>query len=1135
MERFDRKDLRFVAICLLVMVAGGAVTLALFRRAFPEASIEFRVNRDEARALAEKHLRERGHDIAKLQFAGRFAVDEEPKVYLERVLGLEKASAYYGKDAKVWLWQMRWFQSGVKEEERVTITPLGDLAAFDSVRKDDAAGPRPAEAEARAIAESFLSARGLTGLKPIEATPVSRPNRTDWNFVHERSGFLMGEATVRFRTSVSGGAVTGYREFVHVPEAWTRAYEKLRSKNNTANLVGNFALFLTFLAMIGVLVTKIVRKDIPWKLVAGFGATAFVLSLLSIVNGIPLSLYQYDTASPLSGHLAKEIILGVLGAVGVGASIALIVASSEPIYRERFPGHVSLPGLFSRRGLRSKSFFRGLILGYAMTAFFFAYQAIFYVVAEKLGAWAPAEIPYDDILNTALPWATVLFIGFLPAVLEEGSSRLFSISFLDRLGAGRFLAVVLPAFIWGFNHAAYPNQPFYIRGLEVGFAGVAIGFLMLRFGALPLLVWHFTVDALYTALLLLRSGNTYYLVTGAAASLILLLPLAISIVAYRRRGGFEPAAGLTNADLGFVPAPAPAPTAGEPVAAPRSVRRGVLGAFAAAAVVLGISFFLPSDSLEDEVRDATGRTRAREIARAFLSVNGVEPGRFHQVAYLGTGFADDDDMREANPPEHGGIPTFSEGAARYVLSKGGAEGLRRLTEARLPLDFWLVRFFQAEKKEEWKVLVDTRRSRVIGFVNPKEEAAPAPPAPSAEEAKRRAVAAAAKLGYPADSYKVVDVGTQNRPKRTDTTVMLESRPPGVGDAWPRIRAVFHGGRLASLLPSVRVPEEFQRAYRKRPALSWVLLGAKIVAIGGIVGIVFLLFLRIVRAPEFRWKSLLVPIAVVAPLAALGTANGFPVLLRAYTTQIPLTAFRFSIGIALLIGLIVLLVAFGMAFVLFSGARPGWRRARRAGSVGDAVARAVVAAAILAALARLESVVAARFPGIFSLDPSLPSSLETAVPAYSVLWSALRTTVAFAAAAAVAGLALGHPVFRKASGKALAVLMVVVAILPGSVHSASEFVVGFLTPAVSVAALAAVAFGLLRDHVGAWVLFGAISYGGRAAAALLEQPAETHKLSGLLGLALVLLAAVAVVAGRRAAGMEMPAPAPPAPPNVEGSA
>ncbi|HKA37939.1 MAG TPA: hypothetical protein VKH43_14030 [Thermoanaerobaculia bacterium] len=1125
MDRLDRKDLRFVLLCLAVMVAGGAVTLALFRRAFPEASIEFRVNRNDARTIAEKHLKDRGRDVSASRFAGRFAVDEEPKVYLERELGLEKASEFYGKDAKVWLWQMRWFRSAVKEEERVTITPLGDLAAFDSIRKDDTAGPRPAEAEAREIAERFLAGRGLGSLKPIEATPVSLPNRTDWSFVHERAGFQMGEATVRYRTIVSGGAVTGYREFVHVPEAWTRAYDKLRSKNNTANLAGNFALFLTFLAMIAVLVTKIVRKDIAWKLVAGFGATAFVLSLLSIVNGIPLSLYHYDTASPLSGHLAKEIILGILGAVGVGALIALVVASSEPIYRERFPGHVSLPGLFSKRGLRSKSFFRGLVLGYAMTAFFFAYQAVFYVVAAKLGAWAPAEIPYDDILNTALPWATVLFIGFLPAVLEEGSSRLFSISFLDRLGAGRILAVVVPAFIWGFNHAAYPNQPFYIRGLEVGFAGVAIGFLMLRFGALPLLVWHFTVDALYTALLLLRSHNTYYVVTGAAASLILLLPLAISLLAYRRRGGFEPAAGLTNGDLGFVPAPPAEEAAGEPVAAPRTIRRGVFVAFAAAAVLLAASFLAPSNALEDLVRDATGRERARDIARSFLSANGMSPGQYHQVAYLGTGFADDEDMRDANPPEHGGIPTFSEGAARYVLARGGPEAFRSLTEDRLPLDFWLVRFFQAEKKEEWKVLVDSRRSRVIGFVNPKDEAAPAPPPPSEAGARSRALDAAAKLGYPAASYKVVDVGTQNRPKRVDTTVMLESRPPGVGDAWPRLRPVFHGGRMASLLPSVRVPEESQRAYRKKSALAWVLLGAKIVAIGGVVGVGFLLFLRIVRAPDFRWKSLFLPLAIVAPVAALGTANGYPVLLRAYDTRVPLTAFKFSIGIALSIGLIVLLVAFGIAFVLFSGARPGWRRARRAGSIGDAVLRAAIAAVALASVARLESLIAARFPGVFSVDPSLPSSLETAVPGYSVLWSAVRTTVAFAAAAAVAALALSHPTFRRPLGRALAALTVIVALVPTSVHSGAEFAAGVLMPALSLAALGAVALGLLKDHVGAWILFGAFSFGGRAAAALLVQPAETHKASGILGLALVLLAAVALVAGRRAAAAEPAAPAP----------
>ena len=146
------------------------------------------------------------------RFRGRFGVEDEPKVYLERELGLETAGRYYGRDAKVWRWEMRWFRSGVKEEERVAITPLGDLASFESVRKDDAPGPRPSREEARAVSLRFLESRGLAAsLEPIEATPVSRPARTDWTFVDERKGFKMGEATVRYATTVSTNEVAAFQ------------------------------------------------------------------------------------------------------------------------------------------------------------------------------------------------------------------------------------------------------------------------------------------------------------------------------------------------------------------------------------------------------------------------------------------------------------------------------------------------------------------------------------------------------------------------------------------------------------------------------------------------------------------------------------------------------------------------------------------------------------------------------------------------------------------------------------------------------------------------------------------------------------------------------------------------------------
>ena len=236
MDRLDKNDRHFILTCLAVMALGAALTGLLFHRAFPEASIEFRVNRSEARVRGEKFLRDLGRNVAGTRFAGRFDAEEEAKVYLERELGLEHASRFYGTDAKVWRWKMRWFRSAVKEEERVEITPRGDLAGYESVRREDAPGARLTREEARAVSQRFLERLGLPSAswKSIEVSPVTRPKRTDWTFVDERPGFRMKDSTVRYATTVSGAEVTGFREVVHVPESWSRDYRRLRSKNETA-------------------------------------------------------------------------------------------------------------------------------------------------------------------------------------------------------------------------------------------------------------------------------------------------------------------------------------------------------------------------------------------------------------------------------------------------------------------------------------------------------------------------------------------------------------------------------------------------------------------------------------------------------------------------------------------------------------------------------------------------------------------------------------------------------------------------------------------------------------------------------------------------------------------------------------
>src|SRR5581483_6367313 len=238
--------------------------------------------------------------------------------------------------------------------------------------------------------------------------------------------------------------------------------------------------------------------------------------------------------------VAQEFLRNLMGALAAAGLLFVLTAGAEPVYRQTYPGFISLGNLFRPRGVRTRRFFLGGILGLTLTGIFVAYQTGFYMIAYRYGAWSPADVPYDDLLNTRFPWLFVLLGGFLPAISEEFLFRLFAIPFLEKVLRFTWVAVILAGFVWGFGHSGYPQQPFYIRGVEVGIGGVALGWVMLRWGILPTLVWHYSVDALYTALLLLRSHNTYFVVSGAVSAGIMALPAIVAGILYLRRGGVEP-------------------------------------------------------------------------------------------------------------------------------------------------------------------------------------------------------------------------------------------------------------------------------------------------------------------------------------------------------------------------------------------------------------------------------------------------------------------------------------------------------------------------------------------------------------------------------------------------------------------
>ncbi|HTS03530.1 MAG TPA: type II CAAX endopeptidase family protein, partial [Thermoanaerobaculia bacterium] len=829
--RFDRRDRVFVAACLAAIALGAAVGRAGFTRAFPEASIDFKVTREEAVRRGAAALKERGFSVDGMRALATFDVDDEAKVFLERTLGLEKANPLFATTVPVWRWSVRWVRPLEKLEYRAAVAPDGRVLAVRRLLPEKEAAPDPGDASARALAEEAIRRdRGLdpAALRFIQAAVEKRPARTDRTFVWESNTIRFGDAALRYLVEVQGDRVGRSSLHLEVPEKWRRDYETLRSKNLAAGSVATFGLLLTALAVVVVFLQRVRRKDVKWRWALGFALVGAGLQLLASLNELPIRLFDYDTADSWSGFLATSLLADVAGAVALGAVLFLLVAAGEPLYRETYPEKPALGRILSLGGWGSKRFFRGLLLGYAMTAFFFAYQVVFYLVADRFGAWAPADVPYSSLLGTSFPWLGVLLMGFLPATTEEFSSRMFSIPFVRRFAPG-WVAVVLPAYIWGFAHSTYPNQPFFIRGLEVGSAGVLIGVVFVREGVLPVLVWHFTVDAVYTALLLVRSTNPYFVISGAAAALILLLPLAVSLVLYVRRGGFVPDAHLSNAAVGSAPEPPhalePAPLACAP---PRALdpRRLAFAAGLGLAVLFLARAVLPHATPWDGVALRVDRTGAKAAADAFVRSQGEDPAAYLAAVTDATALPALEDPSDTGA---GLVPyDASDAAARWLLGRGGMPLLTRWATRVLPGPVWHVRYVRALDEHETTAVVDARTGRVVAFRRTFPEAEKGA-SPDESAARDEAVKVLRSFGEDPAKWAVVSASGENRKARRDTLVVFESKAERAGEAARRLVVALAGDAPSLYATALKLPEDWVRQREKSTppkyaALVWKVLG-----------------------------------------------------------------------------------------------------------------------------------------------------------------------------------------------------------------------------------------------------------------------------------------------------------------------
>jgi len=879
-ERFVPSDYRFIAICAVLLGACVWYTAGNFYRAFPEASIDFRVSRADAKPIAAQFLEAQGYHFEGYRDASSFTYDDDAKTFLEREAGLEKANQLLGTRVHLWRWAFRWFRPQQKEEFRADVTPGGLVVGFEHKIAEDAARPDVTPDEARTLAESYLRTRvhrEPAALDFVESSSITRPHRTDRTFTWKERDFDVHDGTYRIAVTLLGNEIGSYSEYLKIPDWWTRDYERLRSKNNEAQVIDTFALVVLMVALIAVIAVRVRRQDVRWRRAAIAGAIGMALSFLSSLNEFPLAEYGYPTTDAYSSFVIQRLLEAVLTALAWGGAIFVIAAGAEVLYREAYPGKVSLGSLFSRKGLRTKRFFLGAVLGVTLCAVFLAYQTVFYIVANKLGAWSPADVPYSDLLNTKFPWAYVLVGGYLPAVSEEFMFRMFAIPFLRKALRWLPAAIVVAGFAWGFGHAGYPNQPFFIRGLEVGTGGIALGIIMLRWGILPTLIWHYSVDAMYSALLLLRSHSLYFRLSGAASAGIFVAPIAMALLAYWRLGGFEPVTGLLNGDE---PPPAEAPPEGERAAIlvsdysplARRKRWAALAIFA----VGGATALLHTAHFGDAPQYKLTADQARAPADAFLRSLGVDPGTYRQVTYPDTHTGGDDSL-----------------AAKYFLDRRSLSAVSNLFEKYRPVRFWAVRYFKTLEKDEFLVTVNPDSGKVMGFAHtvPDERAGADI---TAEQARVIAAAFAGAQGLDVGDMNLIESTSEKRKARSDHSLVWQA-PAGdarnVDEAHYRVAVSVDGDQVAGLREYWKIPETFERSRERQNFISLTVWTVRILVTAA--GIVFGLWILIrqIRQGLVPWRRTLLAATLPALLTVLVLGLSFHIFLyRNYQTSIPFETF-----------------------------------------------------------------------------------------------------------------------------------------------------------------------------------------------------------------------------------------------------
>lgn len=526
-------------ILLGAALLGGILFLGARSRLWPESGLDLVADAGTLVERARTHRDAAGIVPGDWRAAARLDLDVQALSWLESSRDLAAVRDLLARGAPVYRHAVQFKRPGDPATTTVLLRPDGALDGWRRSVEDDVAGARLDSAEAWARSRAWI----LLHLDEDIATWRMRSHarrdldaRSDHEFLLERARSDDPSVRERMRVEVSGGDVTRAEREIVVPPSFLR---DSRAGKAPSDFVATLAL--TLFASLGCVALLVKLRGLRDGLV-GLRVPAIGAGLVLVCLGVsrvlrPARIMElWDPMGPQWMAAARVLLGGAVNDLLPAVMVFAFLGASDALDRKA-PRH---RGIALRNFLRLRwhhvdvghaslrGFLLGLVAGGVLAA---ATWALSFLPGGRIDL-QPRGFFFHGI-NASWPGVVLAAFFLQIAMVEELGYRHFAGNLLLRLHMGRWIAIAVPALVYGAVHANLdflpPGDPWWARVIPITLVGALWGFAFLRWDALTVVLSHWTCDLFLFNQPRLGSADPSIWLSALACIAVPLLPAAVNL------------------------------------------------------------------------------------------------------------------------------------------------------------------------------------------------------------------------------------------------------------------------------------------------------------------------------------------------------------------------------------------------------------------------------------------------------------------------------------------------------------------------------------------------------------------------------------------------------------------------------